>query len=270
MSRFSKRKIAATLAFASIFGGKASAAQTNKIPQSSMAASRSISKNRETNKGFINWVKNHKLPLAIGGGAIVIAAAATATFFGVKHSGKNPNGGNNEQTKIEENEEEKEQLENNIEQVGNEKNGGEKKGDIKPVGDKKDLSLVEDNLLNSFLKFFQEGNYIFSEGYRYGKNNILIKKETTKQQDNNQLEKIIKIMGYAKEGYYNTKMGSIKYNVSFDSKDKKFKITGSIKQKKVPDFEYEIFQDSENKDIWHINHQLKDGYEIFKYGKKSN
>jgi hypothetical protein len=33
MSKFSKRKIAVTMAFASLFGGKTSAAQTDKIPQ---------------------------------------------------------------------------------------------------------------------------------------------------------------------------------------------------------------------------------------------
>ena len=90
MKKFSRRKIAFALACASIFGCKTQAAQNIKTEQSLAAVSGAATKN--SNKGFINLVKNHKWQLTVGG-TLTAAAAVTLTILGVKYWGKKDNGG---------------------------------------------------------------------------------------------------------------------------------------------------------------------------------
>ena len=86
MKKFSKNKIALFLAFASIFSGKSQAMET-KSHQTLAAVGGEVTKN----KGFVNWVKNHKLGVGIGG---VLTATTTAAliFLGIKYWGKKESG----------------------------------------------------------------------------------------------------------------------------------------------------------------------------------
>ena len=86
MKKFSKNKIALFLAFASIFSGKSQAMET-KCHQTLAAVGGEATKN----KGFVNWVKNHKLGVGIGG---VLTATTTAAliFLGIKYWGKKESG----------------------------------------------------------------------------------------------------------------------------------------------------------------------------------
>ena len=87
MKKFSKNKIVLFLAFASIFSGKSQAMET-KSHQTLAAVGGEATKN----KGFVNWVKNHKLGVGIGG---VLTATTTAAliFLGVRYLGKKDSGG---------------------------------------------------------------------------------------------------------------------------------------------------------------------------------
>ena len=275
MKKFSKSKIALFLACTSVLGSKTQAMNTNKAQssQSTVALGRSISKNEKPNKGFINWVKDHKLPLGIGGGAIVLAAAATATFFGVKHSGKkdeakDPNGRSDEQSKNIGDAKEEEQ--SKIDDKSKMNIPVKPKSNIKKPVVQKKMSNVEKNLLNSFISFFQEDNYILSECYKFNKQNNKQEIKNPKNDNILMLKRIIKIMQDAKNGNYKQQIEKIEYNVSFDSKNNIFKITACSNERKVPDFEYEISQDADNKDIWHIFHQRSDGNEVLTYSKKIN
>ena len=86
MKKFSKNKIVLFLAFASIFSGKSQAMET-KSHQTLAAVGGEATKN----KGFVNWVKNHKLGVGIGG---VLTATTTAAliFLGIKYWGKKDSG----------------------------------------------------------------------------------------------------------------------------------------------------------------------------------
>ena len=86
MKKFSKNKIALFLAFASIFSGKSQAMET-KSHQTLAAVGGEATKN----KGFVNWVKNHKLGVGISG---VLTATTTAAliFLGIKYWGKKESG----------------------------------------------------------------------------------------------------------------------------------------------------------------------------------
>ncbi len=88
MKKFRRKKLAFALACASIFGCKTQAAQNIKTEQS-LAAVGATTKN--SNTGFINWVKNHKLGFSVG--ALTAVTAVTLTILGVKHWGKKESGG---------------------------------------------------------------------------------------------------------------------------------------------------------------------------------
>ena len=93
MKKFSRRKIALALACASILGGRTQA--MNK-PQSrqTVAAVAGGATDKNSNKGFANWAKNHKWKLAVGIGVPVVAATASIlAFLGVKYWGKKDNDG---------------------------------------------------------------------------------------------------------------------------------------------------------------------------------
>ena len=90
MSKFSKRKIAATLAFASLFGSKTQAMNTNKSvvksPQSLVAVGGATSRDNQSVKQVLT--KNQK----IGIGAAITALAAVPviafTIWGIKRHSK--------------------------------------------------------------------------------------------------------------------------------------------------------------------------------------
>ena len=92
MSRFSRRKMALALACASILGGKTQAAQNIKTEQTLAAVGGATAKN--SSKGFVNWVKNHKLGVGVGG-ALTAATAVTLIILGVKYLGKKNKNNNN-------------------------------------------------------------------------------------------------------------------------------------------------------------------------------
>ena len=92
MKKFSRRKIALALACASIFGGKTQAMKNPQSRQTVAAVGGATDKN--SNKGFANWAKNHKWKLAVGIGVPVVAATASIlAFLGVKYWGKKDNDG---------------------------------------------------------------------------------------------------------------------------------------------------------------------------------
>lgn len=92
MKKFGKNKVALFLACASILGGKAQAMNKNK-PQSNqtLAAVGGVA-DKKSSQGFVNWVKNHKWQLTVGG-TLTVAAAVTLTVLGVKYWGKKDSGG---------------------------------------------------------------------------------------------------------------------------------------------------------------------------------
>ena len=97
MKKFGRRKIALVLACASILGGKTQAMNKPQSQKTVAAVGEATTKN--SSKGFVNWVKNHKLGVGIGG---VLTATTTAAliFLGVRYLGKkesddDPNKGNN-------------------------------------------------------------------------------------------------------------------------------------------------------------------------------
>ena len=92
MKKFRRKKLAFALACASILGGKSQAMDKNK-PQSrqTLAAVGGVA-DKKSSKGFVNWVKNHKWQLAVGG-TLTAAAAVTLTILGVKYWGKKDSGG---------------------------------------------------------------------------------------------------------------------------------------------------------------------------------
>ena len=92
MKKFSRRKIALALACASIFGGKTQAMKNPQSRQTVAAVGGATDKN--SNKGFANWAKDHKWQLAVGIGVPVVAATASIlAFLGVKYWGKKESGG---------------------------------------------------------------------------------------------------------------------------------------------------------------------------------
>ena len=92
MKRFSRRKIALVLACASVLGGKTQAMNKPQSQKTIAAVGGATDKN--SNKGFANWAKNHEWQLAVGIGVPVVAAASILAFLGVKYWGKKDNGGN--------------------------------------------------------------------------------------------------------------------------------------------------------------------------------
>ena len=92
MKKFGKNKIALLLACASIFGGETQAMDTNKSQRHQTLAARGAT-DKNSNKGFANWAKNHKWQLAVGIGVPVVATASILAFLGVKYWGKKDNGG---------------------------------------------------------------------------------------------------------------------------------------------------------------------------------
>ena len=92
MKKFSRRKIALALACASILGGRTQAMNKPQSRQTVAAVGGATDKN--SNKGFANWAKNHKWKLAVGIGVPVVAATASIlAFLGVKYWGKKDNDG---------------------------------------------------------------------------------------------------------------------------------------------------------------------------------
>ena len=92
MKKFGKNKIALLLACASIFGGETQAMDTNKSQRHQTLAARGAT-DKNSNKGFANWAKDHKWQLAVGIGVPVITTASILAFLGVKYWGKKDNGG---------------------------------------------------------------------------------------------------------------------------------------------------------------------------------
>ena len=92
MPKFNRKKIALTLVCASILGGKTQAAQNIKTEQTLAAVGGATAKN--SSKGFVNWVKNHKLGVGVGG-ALTAATAVTLIILGVKYLGKKNKNNNN-------------------------------------------------------------------------------------------------------------------------------------------------------------------------------
>ena len=92
MKKFRRKKLAFALACASILGGKSQAMDKNK-PQSNqtLAAVGGVA-DKKSSQGFVNWVKNHKWQLTVGG-TLTVAAAVTLTVLGVKYWGKKDSGG---------------------------------------------------------------------------------------------------------------------------------------------------------------------------------
>ena len=90
MKRFSRRKIALVLACASILGGKTQAMNKPQSQKTVAAVGGATTKN--SSKGFVNWVKNHKLGVGVGG-ALTAATAVTLTILGVKYLGKKESDG---------------------------------------------------------------------------------------------------------------------------------------------------------------------------------
>ncbi len=92
MKKFSRRKIALALACASILGGRTQA--MNKPQSQKTVAAVGGATDKNSNKGFANWAKNHKWKLAVGIGVPVVAATASIlAFLGVKYWGKKDNDG---------------------------------------------------------------------------------------------------------------------------------------------------------------------------------
>ena len=92
MKKFSRRKIALALACASILGGRTQAMNKPQSRQTVAAVGGATDKN--SNKGFANWAKDHKWQLAVGIGVPVVAATASIlAFLGVKYWGKKDNDG---------------------------------------------------------------------------------------------------------------------------------------------------------------------------------
>ena len=79
MKKFSRRKIALALACASILGGRTQAMNKPQSRQTVAAVGGATDKN--SNKGFANWAKNHKWQLAVGIG-VPVAAASILAFLG--------------------------------------------------------------------------------------------------------------------------------------------------------------------------------------------
>ena len=92
MKKFRRKKLAFALACASILGGKSQAMDKNK-PQSNqtLAAVGGVA-DKKSSQGFVNWVKNHKWQLTVGG-TLTVAAAVTLTVLGVKYWGEKDSGG---------------------------------------------------------------------------------------------------------------------------------------------------------------------------------
>ena len=119
MKKFCRKKIAIALACTSILGGKSS---TTLYPQTVEAAGRSV---ESSSKGFVNWVKNHKL--GVGVGVLTAITAVTLTILGVKYLGKK------DQKNPDEHEEKVDEKGNNKQ---NQVPSGTKKTDVKQGDDK--------------------------------------------------------------------------------------------------------------------------------------
>ena len=93
-SKNSKNKLALVLACASILGGKAQAMNTNKPQSQQTVATVRVVATKNSNKELINWVKNHKWQLGVGG-TLTVATAVTLTILGVKYFSKKNKDNNN-------------------------------------------------------------------------------------------------------------------------------------------------------------------------------
>ena len=82
--RFNRGKIALALACASILSGRTQAMNKNMSQSQKTVAEVGGEADKNLNKGFADWAKNHKWQLAVGILVPVIAAASILTFFGVK------------------------------------------------------------------------------------------------------------------------------------------------------------------------------------------
>ena len=87
MKKFGKNKIALLLACASIFGGETQAMDTNKSQRHQTLAARGAT-DKNSNKGFANWAKDHKWQLAVDIGVPVVATASILAFLDIKYWGK--------------------------------------------------------------------------------------------------------------------------------------------------------------------------------------
>ena len=131
MKKFGGDKVALFLVCMSVLGNKASATNTKKAQNPQIVATEGVVNDKNSNKGLINWVKNHKRQLGVGS-TLTVATAVAFTILGVKYLGK------------------KNKDNNNIDEISN---------NIK--GDKTTNVLDVDNKLTEDLKKYYE-----SEGHR--------------------------------------------------------------------------------------------------------
>ena len=157
MSKFGRKKIAVTLAFAALFGNKTSAINSKYEAsgvftiQKSSKSGAEISNPRGTlnirsdssgNK-FFNWVKNHKA-VSVAISSAVVAGAVGLTIWGVKHKSK----GNQNPDQIPGQNPEEENKDQNL-QKGNEK------GDLPPnnLSNNPNLVLSQQQQIQCYANF---------------------------------------------------------------------------------------------------------------------
>ena len=219
MKKFRRKKLAFALACASIFGCKTQAAQNIKTEQSLAAVGGAATKN--SNKGFINLVKNHKLGVGIGG-ALIAVTAITLAILGVKYLGKKENGGDPNKkgnnpikdkniidqkdlgTKDNDSDPNKKQDIQNIKEVNDNSDGNQiienKNNGDEGGNSKKDLKIenkikIEEKIQPPNKKGLEEQN---KSNFQLI-NDAIINKKFTAEADNEQKDLIIKALKYFAE-----------------------------------------------------------------------
>ena len=175
MKKFVRKKIAFLLACASILSCKTQARNKNEPQIQQTLAAVGGASDKNSNKGLINWVKNHKWQLVLGS-ALTVAAVTVFTILGVKYSGRkknisNPNDNDN----------------NGDSSINNKKICSEIEPKITKINKIEDNNNNELNNLNMKLKY--------ANGENKNNNEILIennKKEEPKKKEpeKEELEKI--------------------------------------------------------------------------------
>ena len=94
MKKFKRKKLAFALAFASILSGGTQARNKNEAQSQQTLATVVGVSDKNLNKGFVNWVKDHRLVVGIGS-TLTVATAAALTILGFKCFGKKNKDNNN-------------------------------------------------------------------------------------------------------------------------------------------------------------------------------
>ena len=79
MRKFGKNKVALFLACASILSSKIQARNENEPQSQQTVVAVGVASNKNSNKGLINWVKDHKWQLGVGS-ALTFATAVVSQF----------------------------------------------------------------------------------------------------------------------------------------------------------------------------------------------